>query len=266
MIIQTLLKREWKANLKILLIFLAVITLYGGVIVAMFDPKLGESLNLMAESMPQLFDAFGMSNPGATLLEFVGNYLYGFILLVIPLICIVLLCNRVIVRYVDRGSMAYLLATPNKRVKVITTQALFLILSILLLVIYTYALVLISGIIFFHETVDPVRFLILNLGLSALLLFFAGICFLSACFFNESKYATGAGSGVVIFFLLVNMLSQVSDKLDFMKYVNPITLFQAEELIAQNQNAYLGILILSVLAVCFFVTGIQIFKHKDLPL
>ena len=262
----TLLKREWKANYKILLIFLAVVTLYGSIIVAMFDPKLGESLNMMAESMPQLFDAFGMSSPGSTLLEFVGNYLYGFILLVIPLIGIVLLCNRLIVRYVDRGSMAYLLATPNKRVKIITTQALFLCLSIALLVLYAYALVVICGMMFFDETVDLKTFFILNVGLLGLLLFFAGICFLSACVFNDSKYATGIGGGINIFFLLVNMLSQVSDKLDFMDYINPMSLFQVEEIIAGNHDAYLCFLVLYLLAAVFFITGIVIFKKKDLPL
>lgn len=266
MISMTLLKREWKANVKILLIFIAVVTMYGGVIVAMFDPLLGESLNLMAESMPQLFDAFGMSNPGATLLEFVGNYLYGFILLVIPLICIVLLCHRLIIRYVDRGSMAYLLATPNKRIKIIVTQALFLILSMVLLVAYTYVLVYVSGILVFNETVDPVIFLFLNLGLLGLLLFFSGMCFLSACIFNESKYATGVGAGLGIFFILINMLSQVSERLDVMKYINPITLFQVEEIIAQHQDAYLGILVLYVSAAILFFIGIQIFKKKDLPL
>ena len=54
----TLFKREWKASWKLLAIFLAVLSLYGGMIVSMFDPKLGESLNMMAESMPQIFAAF----------------------------------------------------------------------------------------------------------------------------------------------------------------------------------------------------------------
>ena len=50
-----LFKREWKSNYKIFLIFIAIMTLYESIIVAMYDPKLGESLNMMAESMPQLF-------------------------------------------------------------------------------------------------------------------------------------------------------------------------------------------------------------------
>ena len=41
----TLLKRELKTNGKLLALFLAVLTLYGGMITSMFDPKLGESLS-----------------------------------------------------------------------------------------------------------------------------------------------------------------------------------------------------------------------------
>lgn len=76
----TLLKRGIKANYKILLIFMAVLTLYSSMIVAMFDPALGESLNAMAQSMPQIFAAFGMLHAGVTLIDFMVNYLYGFLL------------------------------------------------------------------------------------------------------------------------------------------------------------------------------------------
>ena len=57
-----LLRRELRANYKMILLFTAVITLYSTVIIAMYDPKLGASLNMMAESMPELFAAFGMTN------------------------------------------------------------------------------------------------------------------------------------------------------------------------------------------------------------
>ena len=84
-----LLRRELRANYKMILLFLAVITLYSTVIIAMYDPKLGASLDLMAESMPELFAAFGMTNAGATMLDFIANYLYGFILIAIPMLCLV---------------------------------------------------------------------------------------------------------------------------------------------------------------------------------
>jgi ABC-2 type transport system permease protein len=44
MIHPVLFKREAKANWRLLVIFLAVLTMYGVTIVTMFDPELGESL------------------------------------------------------------------------------------------------------------------------------------------------------------------------------------------------------------------------------
>ena len=95
--------RECRANYKIWLIFAAVLTMYSAVIVSMFDPKLGESLNLMAQSMPELFAAFGMASPGVTMLDFLVNYLYGFLYLVFPLVLVLLLVNRLLARYLERG-------------------------------------------------------------------------------------------------------------------------------------------------------------------
>lgn len=266
MISKTLFLREWKANLKIVAIFLIVLSFYGGIIVAMYDPKLGESLNLMADSMPGLFEAFGMSNPGSNLLEFVGNYLYGFILVAFPLVFLVLMCNRLIARYVDRGSMAYLLATPNKRTKIISTQALTLILSTAVLVIYATLLVIVCGQMMFQESLDLSKFLLVNIGLLGLLLFFAGLNFLSCCIFNETKLATGLGAGISILFLLIQMLATVSDKIALLKYLTPMTLFSAKDIIAGHTEATLCFLALYAMAALMFGAGILIFKKKDLSL
>ena len=46
--IGTLLKKEFKANLLILIIFMALLSMYSVIIVAMYDPKLGESMNMLA--------------------------------------------------------------------------------------------------------------------------------------------------------------------------------------------------------------------------
>ena len=87
-----LLKREIKSNYKILLLFMGIVTLYSGIITAMYDPEVGTGINAMAESMPEFFAAFGMENPGVTLLDFLNNYLYGFILVIIPFIYIINMC------------------------------------------------------------------------------------------------------------------------------------------------------------------------------
>ena len=67
--VKTLFVRNLKTIYKPWIIFSAILTMYITVIIGMFDPALGESLNQMMESMPQLFFAFGMNAPGSTKLS-----------------------------------------------------------------------------------------------------------------------------------------------------------------------------------------------------
>lgn len=263
---KTLFKRELKANYKIVIIFLAILTMYSTMIVAMFDPKLGESLNLMLESMPDVFSAFGMSKPASTLIGFVANYLYGFILIVIPLIFIILTSNRLVTRYIDRGSMAYLLATPNKRKSIITTQAIFLMGSVLALVLYVISICGITSSIMFPGDLDIKNFLILNVGLYGMLLFFAGLCFFSSCTFNDTRLSYGLGGGLSVLFVLIQMISQVGEKFENLKYLTPLTLFSQEQLANGDSSAYLGIIVLYILGIALFIIGIKIFNKRDLSL
>lgn len=258
--------RECKANYKLLLIFMAVLTMYGSMIVAMFDPELGESLNMMAESMPELFAAFGMLDVGATMIEFVANYLYGFLLIAFPSVFIVLLSNRLLTRYIDRGSMAYLLATPNRRSRIILTQAAAMAFGVLCLVLYVTGLCLAVSEGMFPGEMDIEKFLILNAGLYGLLLFLSSVCFLTAAVFNEGKRATGIGGGLLVAFLLLQMVSQVGDKFEKVKYLTPLTLFSPDGLIAGDSEAYLMTAVLYGMAVVLYGIGMAAFCKRDLPL
>ena len=90
---RTLLQRELKYSAKILLIFCAILTLYTAMIISMFDPKLGESLEMMKNSMPEIFALVGMDSPGTTLVAFINNYLFGFLYKVFPMIFFVFLIS-----------------------------------------------------------------------------------------------------------------------------------------------------------------------------
>lgn len=262
----TLFKREFKSNYKIALIFLAIISMYCSMIIAMFDPKLGESLKMMADSMPQLFSAFGMAAPATTLIEFIANYLYGFILVVFPLVFIIMLANRLVARYVDRGSMAYLLATPNKRRSIVVTQAIVMIFFILVIVLYATALcVILSGAMFSGE-LDIKNYLIINVGLYGLLFFFGGLCFLSSCAFNDSRFSYGVGGALCVLFILMQMVSQVGEKFEAVKYGTPLTLFRPSELALGDSNAMISVIALYAMGILLYGLAIVIFNKKDLSL
>lgn len=264
MINKTLLARECRANYKLLLIFGAVLTLYIAVIISMFDPELGAGLDMMMESMAELFAAFGMQNPGSTLLEFLINYLYGFLLILFPMLFTIMLANRLVVRYVDQGSMVYLINTPNKRSRIVRTQAFVLIAALVVLIVYVTLLTVIVSQISFPGSLAAGKLAFVNIGLFCLHIFLGGICFLSSCFFNDTRSASGVSAGLCIAFFLIQMLSQIGDELEFLKYATPLTLFQPTGIAASESSALVGMAILLVSGVIFIAAGIVHFAKKDL--
>ena len=82
--------REMKKSAKLLLLFAAVITLYVSCIIYLYDPETTEMLNRFVEVMPELMAAVGMGTIAGDLLEFMVSYLYGFILLIFPMLFCIL--------------------------------------------------------------------------------------------------------------------------------------------------------------------------------
>lgn len=261
-----LLRRECRANYKIWLIFAAVLSLYSAVIVSMFDPKLGDSLALMAESMPQMFAMFNMADPGATMLDFLINYLYGFLYLVFPMVMALLLVNRLLARYLERGAMAWLLATPSPRRRIALTQGGVLVLALTLTVAYVTALCMALAGAMFPGELDTAAFLRVNLGLLGLLLLLGGVCFASACIWGGGKGALAAGGGACVAFLLLQMLGQAGEKFEFLKYCTPFTLFDARALAAGETGMWWPVLVLYLAAAALFALGTAVFCRRDLCL
>lgn len=262
MISKPLMLKEWKANYKLLLLFAAVLSLYITVVIAMFDPKLGESLNLMAQSMPQIFAAFGMLEVGATLLEFIANYLYGFLLVVFPTVFIILTTRRLMANYVDKGSMAYLLSSGNQRSKIAVTQAVNLIFYLFLLTAYITFLSITVSNIMFKGQLDIKKFFIINIGVLGLYVLLSGLCFMLGCCFDDTKYSIGIGSGLIVFFILLQMISQVGEKFEMLKYFTPLTLFDCNKLIL-GQGAW-QIAVLYGAGIGMYIFGIWIFCKRDI--
>lgn len=258
----TLFRRDFLQNKLLIIIIAAVTAMYSIVVISMFDPALGESLELMMESMPDLFAAFGMTNAGSTLIEFIANYLYGFLFVLLPLVLIVIVTNKLVVRPQDKGTLGWLLATPVSRSKIAVTKAVTLICTILLEILWILLCCIGASEILFSGELDIQRFLLLNSGLFCLLSLFGGICFCSGCIFSDSTLGTGVSSGICIAFVLLQMLSQVGEETEWLKYLTPLTLFDSTS-IAQGDFSVVPILVLLFASIFFFGAGIFVFCKKD---
>ena len=257
-------KREMKGSIKLLIIFAAVITLYVSVIISMYDPELMKTLDSFTEAMPELMAAVGMTANAASLLGFMVSYLYGFILLIFPMLFCILRGNALIAKYVDKGSMALLAAAPVKRRTIAFTQMKVLVSGILLLVFYITILEMICAMSGFPGELDVTELLILNGGLLCLHLLIGSICFLSSCIFSDTKYSVAFGAGIPIFMYVLQMLANVGGDVEKAKYFTFFTLFHPDGIIAKESGAAAGILVLLAGAVVFYTLGIMIFDKKDL--
>ena len=266
MINWALYRREMKGSVKLLLILAGVMTLYISVIIRMYDPEMMAMLDGFVEAMPEIMAAVGMSAGATSLLGFMVSYLYGFILLVFPMIYCIFRGNALIARHVDRGGMAVLMAAPVKRLTIVFTQMMVLLSGIVLLTGYVTILELCVGQSQFPGELAVSDLLRLNLGLFCLQFCIGGICFLASCLFSDTKYSIGFGAGIPGVMYVLQMLANTGEKAEAAKYFSVFTLFDPNGLAAGDANALVGTAVLFVGGLMLFSGGIFAFTQKDLAI
>ena len=176
------------------------------------------------------------------------------------------MCYKLVAKYIDKGSMAYLLNTHYSRTQIILTQFIVLLVGLLILICYATGLIIFVSNLMFTGEMEIAKFLLINLGLLVLEIFLSSLCFLFACLFNELKFSIGLGAGLGMFFFLIQMLSQVSDDIEFLKYFTPLTLFSPENIIKYDTGSFMCLGVLLISAVLFLVIAMEKFKKRDLSL
>ena len=118
----------------------------------------------------------------------------------------------------------------------------------------------------FPGELDIERFSLLNLGLLGLHVFFGGLAFLCSCVFNETRLAAGVSAGLCVLFVLIQMLSQVGDTFEWLRFLTPLTLFDTDGLVAGDSGAVGRFLVLYGWGVSMYFVGALAFSRRDLPL
>lgn len=260
----------FKANIRVnrflWLLIIAVYSFYSTILVSMFNPDSVDKLKVMLDMVPaEIMNAMGM-NFGSTLLTFLSGTLYSFLLYLFPMILSIIINHRLIAVHVDKGSMSYLLSTSNSRIRIAVTQAVFSLTSITAIFCWITILTLISSSTMFPGLMETKQFILLNLY--ALLMYYTvnGICFFASCMANEGKYSLGLGAGLPITFVLLKMLGDSGEKLNWIGKLSLFALFDPERLFAGDSFAYIGMGVFAGLATVLYALGIIYFNKKDLPI
>jgi len=256
-------KREAGAMWRTAAVFAAILTVYIIVIITVYDTEMLGALLIMAEAMPDIFDAMGFRIGDVSLIGFLSSYLYGFILLICPMGFSVLCGHALIAARVESGAMVCLLAAPVKRRAVAFTQMTVMATGIISLVAYTMLLeVAVCGIAYPGE-LDVSKLLLMNGGLLALHFFIGGVSFFSSCLFSDARCSLGFGAGLPFACFALHMLGNVNGA-EGAKYFTFFTLFDPDGLAAADSGAITGMVILFTGAVLLYIAAVVAFSRKDL--
>lgn len=266
MINTTLYLRGMKGSLRLLAVLAAVITMYVTIIISMYDPELMATLDGFVELMPELMAAVGMDSGANNLLEFMISYLYGFILLIFPMVFAILRGNGLVAKYVDEGSMAALIAAPVRRTTVALTQAAVLVSGTVILLGYATAVELVSVAAMFPGEVAAADLLRVNGALFCLQFFIGGICLLASCLFSDTRYSIGFGAGIPALAYVINMLANVGGDAEVAKYFTFFTLFDPSGIAAGESAAWAGAAVLLAAGAVLYALAVGIFARKDLSI
>ena len=172
---------------------------------------------------------------------------------------------------VQKGTITYTATAGIGRWKIINTKITFF--ALYSLIFFIINLIILLPLFSAQKTdVNLGLFVVKMFGFMLLLLATSGFMFIISSVFNKSVLTFSIGGGIIVFFILMSILSQIDPIGKYVKYLTINTLFYVEGYtikngkINLNATAILGMIILGGIGIGTYVGSAFIFTRKDLPL
>lgn len=241
----TLFKHEIKQGRNSFLIWTLSITFLLVICVFMFPELKGEmdSINEMYSSMGSLTEAFGMDRLNfGTLIGFYaiecGNMLGLGGAFFASLIAILVLAKEEKERTAE-----FLLTHPISRVRILTEKLFAILFQIFLLNIIVFVSS-VASIIVIGEEIPFKELSLIHISLFLMQIELAGICFGISAFIRKGSLGIGLGIAAIMYFF--NIIANISDNAEFLKYITPFGYTEGADIVANvslNRNmVFVGML------------------------
>jgi ABC-2 type transport system permease protein len=250
-----MLKRELKINLKSFIIWTTVVAgilLMAFLVYPSMASKTGELDALLKTFPEELLKAFSMdlvsigsvsgwfATEGYMMVTLIGSAYAS------------LMGGSILLKEESDKTIEYLYSKPISRNKIVTAKILTGLLYILL---FNLAISLLSLINFYiSDDLNQTRWFIMSIApLFMHYLFFFLSMFIST-FFKKLKSMTGISLGLSLGTYFIHVISLMSDKIEFLKYITPYEYFSSRYIII-NEKLNLGYLILTIILILVFTLG-----------
>ena len=262
-----MIKREFKINLKSFIIWLSILIIMFTFVYAIYpyimtDHNMKSMDELMKVFPPEVLKAFNMDMTSiATAYGYLKTEGFTFILLIIGLYSSIL-GGSILLKEESDKTIEYLGTLPIKRTNIITNKVIvsitYIVLTVLMLGIFNYIALSISG------SFDHKQFILLSITpILVGIPLFAFNLFIST-FMHKTKKTIGISLGIVFVSYLVNILSQLSSNVDFIKYFSFYTLANTRGVIESITINPVCIFICLIISSIFLIGTYIRYNRKEL--
>ena len=262
-----MIKREFKVNFKSFAIWLGILIIMFLVVYLVYpymitDDTMKNMDELMKVFPPEILKAFNMDMTSIdTAYGWLKTEGFMFVLLIIGFYSSFLGGNILLKEESDK-TIEYLASLPIKRSTIITNKIIvsiiYIFLMILILGLFNYIALSISG-EFYHK-----EFILLSITpLFIALPLFAINLFIST-FMHKTKKTIGISLGMVFIFYLINVLSEISSNVEFLKYFSVYTLADIRNVIANVSINPVMIIISFTITILFIILSYVRYDKKEL--
>lgn len=255
-----------KRALPLWLAFTALMSLYAFAVVRAYDPATGAALASVSQALPQqALTMLGIPDGFANFTSFIVSYLYGMLLLALPMLFTVILSVQLMARPISRGTMSYLLASPNSRKCIAATQRNVLVCSLLLMIAVCCGVTIALCEYFYPGYFALRHFMLLSVCVFALQFAFAGMCFFFSCQCRGSGRALAVSAAACVLFYTIRLLANLGGSFSFLQYLTPYSLLNPSGIMNTDLRACLLPLILLFLGVILFALASRVFRRRAMP-
>lgn len=227
----TMIRHELKQSRLSLAVWTAAIGFLLAVCIFMFPEMKNEmdGINDVFSSMGSFTEAFGMDKVSFGTLSGFYAVECGNILGLGGAFFASLCAVSVLAKEEKEHTAEFLLTHPVRRSRILTGKLSAVLLQIMILNAAAYGIA-IGAIALIDETIPWKEISLLHLAYFLLQIELAGICFGISAFLSRGSIGIGLGIAVIMYFL--NLISNISESAEFLKYVTPFGYADGADLVA----------------------------------
>lgn len=260
-----MIKKEIYSNFKSFLIWISIIILMYITVFLIYPSMMGdaEAMEQLLSTMPkEMLEHFNMDVIG---IETVFGWIAteGFMMLtLVGGVYFAMMGSNILLKEENDGTIEFLYSKPVTRDKIVSSK-------LLTGLIYVFAFnVGISFVTFIglilSKDLSFSKWALISLLPIIIHLFFFTVSFLLSMFFTKTSKSLGISLGVLFGLYLLNILSAMSDKIEFLKYLSPFYYINSRSVLTEGSIDIFNCLIVIIVSIVFVCLSYKFYSKKEI--